>query len=140
MKPSAWLRPSKEQRHVLAGTTTRRNPMLRTNRLSAPSMAAVLFVSAGLLLVAASARAQIATPAGPGQPDRAIDADARKAVVDTLCDRIERYYVFPERARAASQAIRKRYRRHEYDRITSAGDFADSLTAHLQIAVHDLHL
>lgn len=114
--------------------------MLRTNRLSAPSQAAALFVSVGLLLAAASARAQLAAPAGPGQPDRTIDAGTRKAVVDTLCERIERYYVFPDRARAASQAIRKRYRRHEYDRITRAGDFADSLTAHLQLAVHDLHL
>jgi retinol-binding protein 3 len=103
------------------------------------ALSAAFLIAAGLCLPI-FARAQIAAPSRPSQPDRSIDAAARKAVVDTLCDRIERYYVFPDRARAASQAIRKRYQRHEYDRITSAGDFADSLTAHLRAAVHDLHL
>lgn len=100
----------------------------------------LLFAAFLALGPAPAAPAQIAPPAGTSQPDRAIDEATRKAVIDTLCDRVERFYVFPDRARTASNAIRKRYRRHEYDRITSAGDFADSLTAHLQGAVPDLHL
>jgi C-terminal processing protease CtpA/Prc len=48
--------------------------------------------------------------------------------------------VFPDRARAISKALRKRMSAHAYDRITSAGDFADTLTAHVQVVVPDLHL
>ena len=38
--------------------------------------------------------------------------------------------MFPDRGKAAAQAIRKRFDRHEYDKITSAQEFADSLTRH----------
>jgi hypothetical protein len=79
-------------------------------------------------------------PPRPDQQDLTIDAATRRAVVDTLCDRIDRYYVFPDRARTASKAVQKRMAKHEYDRITSASEFADSLTVALQEAVHDLHL
>src|SRR5262249_24564927 len=85
-------------------------------------------------------RAQIAAPSGPSQKDLLLDAATRRAVIDTLCSKVERYYVFPDRAKAATKAIRKHYAAHEYDRITSSGDFADTLTAHLQAAVPDLHL
>jgi hypothetical protein len=100
-----------------------------------PAFCALLL---GTLLLAPLARAQ-APPSG-GQPDLTIDAALRRAVIDTLCDRVDRYYVFPDRAKIATKAIRKRYNAHEYDRITSAQEFADSLTAHMQAAVPDLHL
>ncbi|HKW51781.1 MAG TPA: hypothetical protein VJQ53_08625, partial [Candidatus Eisenbacteria bacterium] len=90
------------------------------------------------LAVATPARAQAL--ASENQPDLTIDAATRRAVVDTLCDRIERHYVFPDRARTASKAIRKRMSAHDYDRITSAADFADTLTVQLQAVVHDVHL
>lgn len=100
-----------------------------------------LVTLAGLALVATpNARAQVAAPSGPSQKDLPLDAATRKAVIDTLCDRVERFYVFPDRAKVATKAIRKRMAAHAYDAITSSGDFADSLTAHLQAAVPDLHL
>jgi hypothetical protein len=95
-----------------------------------------LFLGATLLASQALAQA----PPTSGQDDLTITAATRRAVVDTLCDRVERHYVFPDRAKIATRAIRKRYNAHEYDRITSAEEFADSLTAHLQAAVPDLHL
>jgi hypothetical protein len=98
----------------------------------------VLAVLSMLLALPRPAAAQ--APPRPDQQDLTIDAATRRAVVDTLCDRIDRYYVFPDRAHTASSAVRKRMNKHEYDRITSASEFADSLTAHLQEAVHDLHL
>jgi len=98
--------------------------------------ACALALGASLLASAALAQA----PPAPGQPDMTIDAATRRAVVDTLCDRVERYYVFPDRAKVLTKAIQKRYKAHEYDRITSAMEFADSLTAHMQAAVPDLHL
>lgn len=95
-------------------------------------------ISVGSVMVASAAFAQ--APPGPNNEDLTITASTRKAVVDTLCDRVERYYVFPDRAKTVAKAIKKRYNAHEYDRITSAMEFADSLTAHMQAAVPDLHL
>ncbi len=74
------------------------------------------------------------------QPDLTVNAAMRKAVVDTLADRIERLYVFPDKAREAARALRKRLAAREYDRITSAKELADSLTSHAQAVTRDLHL
>jgi hypothetical protein len=100
------------------------------------------FAGIALLLLALAqapaARAQAPPPAD--QPDLKVDLASRRAVVDTLCDRIERFYVFPDRAREVSKALRKRMSRHEYDRIESAKELADSLTAHIHAVTPDLHL
>ena len=79
-------------------------------------------------------------PPPPDQPDMTVDAAMRKAVVDTLAERIERLYVFPDKARETARALRKRLAAREYDRITSAKELADSLTSHAQAVTHDLHL
>lgn len=103
-------------------------------RTCIPSLVFLLLASTQ----APAARAQAPPP--PNQPDLPIDAALRRAVVDTLCDRIERYYVFPDRARAAARALHRRMSRHEYDQISGASEFADSLTAHIHSVVPDLHL
>ena len=100
----------------------------------------IVLLSLSLLPLAFAAPARAQALASENQPDLTIDAATRRAVVDTLCDRIERHYVFPDRARTASKAIRKRMSAHDYDRITSAADFADTLTVQLQAVVHDVHL
>ena len=76
----------------------------------------------------------------PDQPDLTLDAATRKAVVDTVAERIERLYVFPDKGKETAKALRKRLAAKEYDRITSAKEFRDSLTAHIQAVTHDLHL
>lgn len=76
----------------------------------------------------------------PEQPDMTVDAAMRKAVVDTLAERIDRLYVFPDKARETAKALRRRLAAREYDRITSAKELADSLTSHVQAVTHDLHL
>jgi len=76
----------------------------------------------------------------PDQPDWTVDAATRQAVVDTMADRIERLYVFPDKAKETAKALRKRLAAHQYDRITSAKEFADSLTSHAQAVTHDLHM
>jgi hypothetical protein len=76
----------------------------------------------------------------PDQPDWTLDATARKAVVDTMSERIERLYVFPDKAKETAKALRRRLAAKEYDRITSAKEFADSLTSHAQAVTHDLHM
>jgi len=74
------------------------------------------------------------------QPDRTIDAAERRTVIDGVIDRLKEAYVFPDTANAMARALRARQRHGEYDRITSAQAFADSLTAHLQAVSHDRHL
>ena len=76
----------------------------------------------------------------PDQPDLTLNAATRKAVVDTLAERIERLYVFPEKARETARVLRRRLAAREYDRITSAKELSDSLTSHAQAVTHDLHL
>jgi retinol-binding protein 3 len=74
------------------------------------------------------------------QPDRTIDAAERRAVLDGVLDQLKRAYVFPDTANAMERAVRARQRRGEYERLTSARAFADSLTAHLQAVSRDRHL
>jgi hypothetical protein len=104
----------------------------------APSRFAWLALAALALTAPDPARAQFAAPGD--QLDLAIDAATRRAVIDTLCDRVTRHYVFPDRARTVAQSIRRRFAARAYDPITSAKEFADSLTAHLQDVTHDRHL
>jgi hypothetical protein len=94
-------------------------------------------------LTVACAALFVATPlAGQGdpQPDRTIDAAERRAVIDGVINRLKEAYVFPDTAAAMDRAIRARQRRGEYDGITSARAFADSLTAHLHAVSRDRHL
>ena len=98
----------------------------------------ILLFTVAMLAFAPSAEAQAL--ASENQPDLVIDASTRRAVIDTLCDRIERNYVFPDRAREVTKSLRKRMSAHAYDKITSAADFADTVTANMQAVAHDVHL
>lgn len=89
-----------------------------------------------VLVLAASAPAQQPPPG----PDRSIDSATRRAVIDGIIARLNEAYVFPDTARAMERAIRARQGRHEYDNLTSARAFAESLTAHLQAVSQDRHL
>ncbi|HEX9610691.1 MAG TPA: S41 family peptidase [Gemmatimonadales bacterium] len=88
-----------------------------------------------LLALAAPAVAQ-----GPNQPDMTVDAATRRQVIDGVLARLKEAYVFPDTALAMERAVLERARRREYDRITSALAFAESLTAHLQAVSQDRHL
>jgi retinol-binding protein 3 len=98
----------------------------------------ILLFALAMLAFAPSAEAQAL--ASENQPDLVIDAATRRAVVDTLCDRIERNYVFSDRAREVTKSLRKRMSARAYDKITSAADFADTITANMQAVAHDVHL
>jgi C-terminal processing protease CtpA/Prc len=73
-------------------------------------------------------------------PDSAVDAARRKRIVDTLINRLERLYVFPEQVPMLAAKIRERMARGDYDAITSAPAFADTLTRHVREIVKDQHL
>lgn len=80
------------------------------------------------------------TLAQPEQPDLTIDAAARTQVIDGILKRLNESYVFPEVAKKMEQSIRERVDKKEYDQITSAKQFATTLTNNLQAISNDKHL
>ena len=78
--------------------------------------------------------------AQPEQPDLTIDAATRTQVIDTILKRLNESYVFPDIAKKMETSIRERVAKKEYDQITSAKQFATTLTNDLQAVSHDKHL
>jgi retinol-binding protein 3 len=76
----------------------------------------------------------------PEQPDTTVDAATRGEVIDALLKRLNAAYVFPETAAKMEQAVRERAGRGEYEKITSAKEFARKLTEDLQAVSRDKHL
>jgi hypothetical protein len=98
----------------------------------------VIFRLAVLCLLALSAA--VVGFAQPEQPDLTIDAAARTQVIDAILKRLNESYVFPEVAKKMEQSIRERVDKKEYDQITSAKQFATTLTKDLQAVSNDKHL
>ena len=76
----------------------------------------------------------------PEQPDLTVDAAARKEVVENLLKRLNDAYVFPDTAAKIERAVRERLDKGEYDKLTSAKQFAEKLTADVQEVSRDKHL
>lgn len=106
--------------------------MLKTTIRSAVMRLALLCVIA--LSVTNVAFAQ------PEQPDLTIDAATRTQVIDAILKRLNDSYVFPDVAKKMEQSIRERVDKKEYDQITSAKQFATTLTKDLQAVSNDKHL
>ncbi|HEX8283594.1 MAG TPA: S41 family peptidase [Pyrinomonadaceae bacterium] len=81
-----------------------------------------------------------ARQAPPEQPDMAVDAAARKEVIENLVKRLNDTYVFADTAAKMEQAVRERAAKGEYDQITSAEKFAEKLTSDIQEVSRDKHL
>jgi retinol-binding protein 3 len=96
-----------------------------------------LILSALFCLVLASSVA--AQAAGRG-PDTTIDAVTRARVIDGVLHRLDQGYIFPKKVAGMTRAVRERMKRGDYDRITSAQAFADTLTQDLQAVSRDKHL
>ena len=56
-------------------------------------------------------------------------AAERTQLIENSMVRLNQYYVFPDTAKKMEQAVRGRAARGEYDKITSARELADKLTA-----------
>ena len=78
--------------------------------------------------------------AQPEQADLTIDAATRTQAIDTILKRLNESYVFPDVAKKMEESIRERVAKKEYDQITSAKQFATTLTNDLQAVSHDKHL
>src|ERR1044071_1917209 len=103
-----------------------------------PTASKVIFRLAVLCLFALSV--VTAGFAQPEQADLTIDAATRTQVVDTILKRLNESYVFPDIAKKMEASIRERVGKKEYDQITSAKQFATTLTNDLQAISHDKHL
>jgi C-terminal processing protease CtpA/Prc len=93
-----------------------------------------------LLLTVTFAGIAAAQPSPVAQPDLTIDAATRTKVIDTILQRLNDSYVFPEVSKKMEQSIRERVDKKEYDQITSAKEFASKLTSDLQAVSKDKHL
>lgn len=78
--------------------------------------------------------------AQPEQPDLTIDAATRTQVIDAILKRLNDSYVFPDVAKKMEQSVREKAAKKEYDQITSAKQFATTLTTDLQAVSKDKHL
>jgi hypothetical protein len=93
------------------------------------------------IVVASSLAATAASqPARFDQPDRAIDAATRARVLSGAVAILNRSYVFPEVARRMEEAVRAKEKAGGYGTLTSAADFARTLTDDLQAVSRDKHL
>lgn len=103
--------------------------MHRSPRLLAALVCAIL----------SQARPSVAQMPRPAR-DTVISGATRAQLVDTIIARLNAGYVFPEKVADMARDLRARMARGDYNSITSAIGFADSLTAHLQSVSHDKHL
>jgi Peptidase family S41/N-terminal domain of Peptidase_S41 in eukaryotic IRBP len=95
----------------------------------------VVFALASVLFVMTN-RAQ----SGPPQKDISIDKATQEEVVEGIISNLGKYYVFPEKASAMAEHLRKQMQNGDYDSVTSAEKFAEALTESLQRITQDKHL
>ncbi len=99
------------------------------------------FVVPGMLAVSLLAAPGLrAQPAPATSPDRTITSADRGAAIDALAAALDERYVFPAKASEAMAAVRRHQNAGDYDAITSAQSFAETLTRHLQEVTRDKHL
>jgi len=73
-------------------------------------------------------------------PDFAIDAAVRAAVLDGILSNLRTRYVFPDVAGQMEEDVRRRAGNGEYDAHGNVADLCTALTAHLQEVSRDKHL
>jgi retinol-binding protein 3 len=76
----------------------------------------------------------------PAVRDTTIDAAVRTQTIAALIQRLDAGYVFPEKATEMARDLERRQGRGEYNGLTGARAFAESLTTHLQNVSRDKHL
>ncbi len=98
----------------------------------------ILYVTAAVLSTSLTAHTIAQAP--PSGPDMIIDAATRTTVIDGTITALHDFYVYSEVAVKMADAIRQHQAQHDYDRITGARTFAETLTSDLQTVSHDKHL
>ncbi len=91
----------------------------------------VIFIFSNIVIVAQQAGEE---------PDAAIDESTKADVINTLLESLNRTYVFPDTAKKMEQHVRGLIAKGEYDKVSSAMEFARKLTEDLQAVSNDKHL
>src|SRR5687767_12405367 len=104
-----------------------------------PGLSIIRNFLALVLLSLAATQICMAQPPG-GQPDLTIDAATRTSVIESIIKRLNESYVFPDVAKKMEASIRDRADKKEYEQISSAKSFAETLTKDLQAVSNDKHL
>lgn len=73
-------------------------------------------------------------------PNAQIGSETRKLVIETFIRDLNENYVFPETAKKIEADLRARLEKNEYEKITSAPEFAEKLTEQIQAISRDKHL
>ncbi len=75
-----------------------------------------------------------------GAQQQTLTSQQRGAVIDSIASYLNAMYVFPDVASRMDADIHARAQRGEFDKLTDASDFAQTLTQDLQAISHDKHL
>ncbi|MFD2368112.1 S41 family peptidase [Pseudoduganella sp. GCM10020061] len=93
-----------------------------------------------LIALAFAAALPFAASAAPEPADMTLDAATRSAVIDALIGSMHERYVSPETAKQMETLLRTELKAGKYDQLTSARQFAQTLTGTLSEAANDRHL
>jgi hypothetical protein len=77
---------------------------------------------------------------GPPQNDMRIDATVRNEAIENAIAALDKSYVFPDKGTALGRQLRARMEHGDYNDVTSAEKFAETLTEDLQGDSHDKHI
>jgi C-terminal processing protease CtpA/Prc len=101
-----------------------------------------LTIAAGAiaLLLGAAGLPSVTPRRGPPQNDMVMDQARRSEVLERLIANLNDYYVFPDQAKAMEKDLRAREARGDYAKITSAEEFAATLTEDIKRVTKDGHL
>lgn len=69
-----------------------------------------------------------------------ISSQIHKATVDTICNRLQSYYIFPDKATIMCGLIQKKLEGGSYNNLKDANEFAKSITKDLQSVNNDKHI
>ncbi|MCS0587681.1 S41 family peptidase [Massilia norwichensis] len=74
------------------------------------------------------------------RPGITVDGAMRAQTIDALVTGLNRYYVFPDKAKQVEKLLRERQKDGAYDGIASGTEFAARLDADVASVTHDLHM
>lgn len=91
------------------------------------------------ILAGVAAMLVVATNGMPDEPQAKFDSAVEK-LIDTLAQKLDERYVFPDVAKKMGEDLRQRLKAGEYANIKTGADLASTLTQHLQAISKDKHL
>jgi hypothetical protein len=97
-------------------------------------------VAAALALGATAAPLAAQAPAPAAQPERALDAAARRVIVDSAASLLTRYYAFADTGQMLATHLRTRLAAGAFDGAATEPQLDEMLTREMQAFNHDGHL